>query len=348
MSTGLLSLAQAQGSPLIDGDLVTFIWQGEKAPRLIGDFTDWQNGRPVDMEDVAPHTWIYKDKFPRDGYLEYIFVDGDERMVDPLNKRRVSNGIGGVNQFFYMPGAAPTPLTRRSRKVPEGRVILHKVATDHLAAGKERLVGLYQPAVAEAVPLVVVWDGLDFYRRARLTRIVDNLIQQGRIQPIALAMVDNRQETRFLEYACNESTLAFLVTKVLPLAHRELNLIDVEKQPGVFGLLGASMGGLISLFLGARIPHIFGKVLCMSGAFNMGVNDMVIFDLLRNAPRLPLKLWLNIGQYDFTVLISANQRMFELLKQKGYPFEYHVYPAGHNYTAWRNDLWRGLEYLFGR
>jgi enterochelin esterase family protein len=343
----LLSRAQAQGTPLIDGEKVTFLWKGDKAPRLIGDFTDWDS-QPVELKPAGTSLWSYQTSFPPDAYMEYVFQDAGQRLFDPFNHRRISNGIGNYNQFFYMPDGVPTPLTRRSHSVPEGKVTFHKVDTQHTAMGKQRLVTLYQPPVEVPVPLVLVWDGTDFYRRARLTHIVDNLIAQGRIQPIALAMVDNGRQARFLEYACNEATLAFLWSQVLPLAHKNLNLLDVETQPGIYGIMGASLGGLISLYIAARIPQVFGKVLSMSGAFSLGGHDMVVFDLLRNAPRLPLKLWMNVGQFDFSALAPANDKMFDLLREKGYPLETHIYPAGHNYTAWRNDLWRGLEYLFGQ
>lgn len=344
----LLSRARKTGTPLIEGDHATFIWQGQNAPRLIGDFTNWEYGQAVELVQENPGLWTAQLQFPTDGYLEYAFLLGQERVFDPFNPRRISNGVGNFNHFFYMPDGAATSLIRRSKHVPQGRVTFHKVDTMLSAAGRQRRVTLYQPPVKEKVPLVVVWDGTEFYRRARLTHILDNLIAQKRIQPIALAMVDNGRLARFIEYACNDATLGFLWTQVLPLARRELNLIDSETNAGAFGIMGASMGGLISLYLAARLPQVFGKVLAMSGAYNLGSYDMVIVDLLRSSPRLPLKLWLNVGQYDFEILKSANQRMFELLREKGYEFESHIYPAGHNYTAWRNDLWRGLEYLFGR
>jgi enterochelin esterase-like enzyme len=88
------------------------------------------------------------------------------------------------------------------------------------------------------------------------------------------------------------------------------------------------MGGLIALYTAARLPHIFAKVFSQSGAFSMGDHPTVIFDLLRNAPRLPLKLWLDVGKYDFNGLITANEQMFALLREKSYPFETRVYPAG--------------------
>jgi enterochelin esterase family protein len=38
--------------------------------------------------------------------------------------------------------------------------------------------------------------------------------------------------------------------------------------------------------------------------------------------------------------------MYALLKEKGYNVAYREFTAGHNYTAWRDDVWRGLEAMF--
>ena len=95
-------------------------------------------------------------------------------------------------------------------------ITCHELPTEYFISGEERTVHLYQPPVTEAVPLVVVWDGQDYLFRLHLNNIVDNLIHQGRIQPIALAFVDNAgQELRTVEYACNEATLAFLMIEVI-------------------------------------------------------------------------------------------------------------------------------------
>jgi enterochelin esterase family protein len=45
-------------------------------------------------------------------------------------------------------------------------------------------------------------------------------------------------------------------------------------------------------------------------------------------------------------LLEDNRRMIALLDRKRYSATYREFSAGHNYTAWRNDLWRGLEEMF--
>src|SRR5687767_5759015 len=130
-----------------------------------------------------------------------------------------------------------------------------------------RVIYLYDPPVDSPVPLLVVFDGSGYLRKAKLSTIVDNLIAAGRIRPIAMALVDPGLRGRTVEYACSDTTTAFIIKCVLPLAKKYLNLIDVAALPGSYGLMGASMGGLMSLYIALRAPELFGRVLCESGAF---------------------------------------------------------------------------------
>jgi enterochelin esterase family protein len=175
--------------------------------------------------------------------------------------------------------------------------------------------------------------------------MVDNLVAQKRIRPVALAMIENRADARGVEYACNEGTVGFLLHSVLPLAQTHLNLLDVEASPGAYGILGASAGGLMALYAALRAPQVFGHVLSQSGAFGFAGYDFVVFDLVRDGRVKPLRIWMDVGRFED--LRTPNRRMHELLAAKGYDVTYIEYNGGHNYPAWRNDVWRGLEALFG-
>ncbi len=63
-------------------------------------------------------------------------------------------------------------------------------------------------------------------------------------------------------------------------------------------------------------------------------------------PRRPLKIWMDVGRYEW--LLAANRRLHELLQEREYDVTYREYNAGHNYPAWRDDLAHGLEVAFGR
>jgi len=341
----ILERALSEGTPVIDGEAATFVWQGRRAPQLIGDFTDWEGGSPLTLARIAAGLWAYTLRLPRDAYIEYAYIQGVERLPDPLNPRTLPNGVGATNHFFYMPDAAPTALAQRRRDVPHGLVTSHTVETEGLAVGSKRTVYLYQPPTIEPSPLIIVFDGQDYLRRARLTDIVDNLIAQGRIRPVALAMVSHGGRARLVEYACNEGTVGFILYRVLPLARAQLNLVDVQTLPGAYGLLGASLGGLMALYTALRAPAVFGHVLSQSGAFAFAGHDFILFDLIRDSSVKPLKVWMDVGRFED--LLSANRRLQALLAAKGYAVSYREYNGGHNYTAWRDDVWRGLEALLG-
>ena len=349
MADSIIKHHKSESTPIIKNNTATFVWKGRKPPVLIGDFTGWDTENPAIMVKNGPGEWTYQLTLLPDAYIEYGFLKGGESIPDPLNPRQTSNGFGGYNNFFFMPEYKPTTLDRKKRNVPHGRITSHKVLTGYSIPGASRMVHLYHPPVTEAIPLVVVWDGQDYLNRIHLNYIVDNLISKGRIQPLALAFVENGgQEIRTVEYACSEATLVFLMTEVMPLARKELNLIDINAYPGAFGVLGSSLGGLMALYTGSRIPQVFGNVLSQSGAFSWGSLDMVVFDLLQQGERRPLKIWMDVGIYDLAGLLESNQRMQNMLHKRGYQSWYREYHAGHDHPAWRDDIWRGLEILYGK
>jgi enterochelin esterase family protein len=347
MTHPLLARAQVEGTPLIDGDTATLIWQGAQPPLLRSDVHDWHGARPAEWTEIAPGVWTHSMAPAPDAYVEYAFLTGpaeDDRTPDPFNNRTTPNGIGQVNHYFYMPEGAPTPLAQRVRGVPCGTVTRHVVEHKGFVVGGKRPVWLYQPCTPAPAPLVVVWDGGDYYRRGRLTQIVDNLIAQGRIRPIALALVENGGQARMIEYACSDATIGFVTECVLPLAAERLRLIDVRAAPGAHGVLGASMGGLMALYLGLRVPHVFGRVLSQSGAFWSGPQEWVASDLVRDGAVRPLKIWMDAGRYEW--LLPGNRDMRALLAARGYDLTYREFSGGHNYPSWRDNVWRGLEHLF--
>ena len=338
--------ALKQGSPVIDGDTATFVWRGRSPVSVTGDFQDW-SGEPLPLKKAAPGLWTRTLTLPRDSYIEYALLGSRGRRVkDPLNRRRISNGMGAFNHFFSMPEYSPTELAQPfTGRFPRGRVTRHTVKTAELAVGPSREVFLYEPPVVGPYPLVVVLDGSDYLRRADLVVLVDNLIRQQRILPIALALVANGGAARTVEYSCSDATLAFLLHQVFPLARKKLRLIDEQSQPGIHGVLGASLGGLMALYLGLRAPHVFGRVLSQSGAFAIpGHGDLAVFDLARASRGRPLSVWMDCGLFER--LTDGNRRMLPVLEKAGHRVLYREYSAGHNYPAWRDDVWRGLEWLY--
>ena len=361
MKTNLLTRAQTEGHPVIDGTRVTFLWQGDSAPHLIDDLHGWEDS-PQKMRRLSPDLWACSFHLKPDAYLEYAFYDPatKQRFRDPLNKKRIWNGVKGYNHFFYMPEATPSPWTIRQRDIPHGTLTVHTVDTWMMKVPGTRRVTLYHPPSKERVPLLVVYDGPDYLSRGRLPIIVDNLIAAKRIRPIAMAFLPNGGPHRGVEYACSDATLAWIEHEVLPLANRELKLLNIKKHPGAFGVLGASFGGLMSVYTGLRMPEIFGRVLSQSAVFEMEGRDFVAVDLIRHAnvvrngiPQTSNsagyhpapRIYMDCGTMDF--LLEDNLRMLPLLRERNFGLTYHEYGGAHNYTSWRDHIHHGLETMFG-
>ncbi|HEX2996167.1 MAG TPA: alpha/beta hydrolase-fold protein [Anaerolineales bacterium] len=353
-SESTLQRALESGNPVVQGTRVTFIWEGNFAPQLISDLTGWDDN-PKPFRRIASTlrsasgkmVWSCSLTVPPDAYIEYAFYNPStgEKFLDPLNERTVNNGLGSRNNFFYMPQTMPSPFMMRRADVRASTLTRHRVSTDLLQDDGERDVYLYKSTVSEAVPLLVVYDGYEYLHRGKLTTIIDNLIADRRIRPIAVAFLQNGKSRRNVEYLCSDATLTWLEREILPLAHEHLRLLDPAQHPGAYAVLGASAGGLMSMYTGLRMPDIFGKVLCQSGVFSLDGRDFAAVDLIRYGHASDLKIWMDVGVLDED-LLEDNRRMVTLLKEKEYDVTYREFSAAHNYTAWRDDVWHGLEEMF--
>ncbi len=354
VSNSIIQRALKDGTPVVDIDHAVFIWEGETAPHLTSDLNHWDNSNPKRFKRVSPRLipdsaksiWSCTLSLPRDAYVEYAFHDPvtQKNFLDPLNKKSVNNGVGGRNNFFYMPETMPSPFVMRRADVPIGVLTSHRVDTGLLREDYERTIYLYHPPFNDPVPLLIVYDGQDYMQRGKLATMVDNLIADKRIQPIAMAFLPSGGRWRSVEYACSDATLHWVEQIVLPVAREQLNLLDIRKSPGSYGVLGASAGGLMSMYTGLRMPDIFGKVLSQSGVSALDGRDFATVDLVKYKHAHDIQIWMDAGKLEF--LLEDNRRMYALLDEKGYNVTYREFSGGHNYTAWRDDVWRGLEGMF--
>ncbi|NWF62824.1 MAG: esterase family protein [Chloroflexi bacterium] len=342
----LLQLARTKGNPVVEGRRVTFVWKGRSAPYFIDDIHQWEES-PQKMKRVAPGLWTHTLELDSNAYLEYAFLDPrtKKRLKDPLNQKTVFNGIKHYNHYFYMPEASPTPYAVKRKGIPSGRVTRHLVDTWMIQQNGKRELHLYQPPVKGPVPLLLVYDGTDYLKRANLNIIVDNLIHEKRIRPIAMAFLQNGGDRRSVEYACSDATLMDIEHFVLPFAAKKLTLIDIRKNRGAYGVLGASFGGLMSVYTGLRMPEFFGKVIAQSSVFELEGKDFVAVGLIRAKMSREIKIWMDIGHFDW--LLGDNRRIQPLLQNNGYNVIYHEAPAGHNFTFWRDELPQALINMFG-
>jgi predicted alpha/beta superfamily hydrolase len=113
------------------------------------------------------------------------------------------------------------------------------------------------------------------------------------------------------------------------------------------GVMGSSLGGVVSLYLGWQWPEVFGKVGCLSSAF--GYKDDLINRISIESKR-PLKIYLDSGWPGDNY--EATRAMRDRLIWNGYAsgseLLYLAFPnAMHNENAWAERSHIPFQFLFG-
>lgn len=316
------------------------------------------------MERVGGGTWEARLEMQADAYAEYRLYRSDRVVADPGNRDRIDNGFHGRNQRFWMPRATRRAEQLIRRDVPRGHVTRAKVDLGWLSAPpSRRRVAFYLPDVAahdteirRSLPLLVVLDGLDYLRRGGLAEMLDALIADGSIAPVAALFVDNAGPGRPSEYMANDFTLASLADICVPAAVEELGLETQHAAvgPGRAAILGSSLGGLMALHAGVRRPDVFGRVIAQSTSAmleEVPLRDssvpairLTTLALLEATPPPPVRLWLDVG--DLEDLAPSNDRLAAMLTRRGLDLTYRRFPGGHDHTSWAESLVDALPAMF--
>ena len=301
--------------------------------RFASDLFGWDRPKKMNREGDR---WVLDVELPDDVRIEYQFVVDGKWILDPANSHRAENGFGGYNStylgpnyFEYVPDEVPDLPMRR---------IAIRVA-GHAAS---RTVVLYLPeGKHKDLPLMIYADGKDYEKFVKPQFILQNLIDQGKIPAVAIALVPPKD--RMQEYWKGSVPYEeYIVHDVLP-AVRARAPISHDSRDIYVG--GASLGGLISMRLAEHYPDaIAGGVHSQSGAFWASPGVFAKSALLRLHPEI--KLFIEWGRYE-GVLTVSNDRMTDALRRLFRDHDAYVTSEGHNWGAWRARFAKGAEYLLG-
>lgn len=319
------------------------------ASGLIGDMTDWRKRPPIPVVNGQPISLT----LPRGAWVEYAWVDAQgEAFADPDNPQK------SLNPWWPYPRAAVVGHYAR-HPLWLGEDAVQKGTAERLTwpgtvfPGTRRAI-VYTPHGhdhARPTPVYYVQDGVAFYRTGKLGDLMDRAVERGAAQGAVLVFVEPGD--RNAEYYLNDRYLDFLRQEVFPRVEGTL------VTPAERGLWGASLGGLISLYLGSRHPDLFQRVVSHSGAFiarpgatyDSGVIDTTtagewLLDELGRHPPRHLKISLDSGTLEW--LCGPNRRMAALLADRFLNHQYREYPSGHNWVTWREALPEAFLFMQGQ
>jgi len=304
-----------------------------KEVRFASDLFGWDRPKPMKRNGDK---WELEVALPDDVRIEYQFVVDGRWILDPKNPARSANGFGGYNSSY----TGPSYVENVPDQVPE--VPMRRLAIRVSGHAPSRAIALYLPeGVHEALPVILYGDGKEYEKFVEPQHIIQNLIDQGRIPPVAVALIPPKD--RMQEYWKDSTPYEdFIVQDVLP-ALRANAPISGDAHDIYVG--GASLGGLISMRLAERYAeHIAGGVHSQSGAFWASPGVFAKSALMRLDPTI--KLFIDWGRYE-GVLTVSNDRMTDALRRLFKPHGTYVTGEGHNWSAWRARFANGIEYLFG-
>ncbi|MDT5293608.1 MAG: glucoamylase, partial [Acidobacteriota bacterium] len=327
-------LKAAKASPVVEGEDVTFLYRGDaKRVEVVGDFTGWTPAGLSLREAPGTNIKLIRLKFPKTARLEYKLIADGEWILDPLNPNKNNNGVGGFNSNFNGPDYRPTVFAS-GRDELRGR--LERLA---LPGDDKRKVQVYLPpgyaGASARYPVLYMQDGTQFVELGRAAEIADRMISEGKAEPFIIVLIDPID--RMKEYWANDQFADWMAQTLVPLVDaRYRTRADREGR----ALLGASLGGVISVWTALRHPDMFARVGGNSSAFQTD-EERVVTALARlddeARRKYPMRFYFDAGLYEPPILDTA-RRVNLLLRARGYPVTYREAAVGHNYTAWRDRL----------
>lgn len=311
--------------------------------------------------------WTYTTSTPSPELHTYCFYVDGVRMLDPSNVYMIRD-IATYTNYFLVDGELSQNYL--VREVPHGTVSKVWYPSPTLGMERRRMT-VYTPAGYEdgnkQYPVLYLLHGAGGDENAwselgRAVQILDNLIAQGKAEPMIVVMPNGNgaQEAVPGEYPnsmykpsfSNPKTMEGSFEKAFPdimnYVESHYRTINDKAHRAIAGL---SMGGFHSLYISANYPDLFGYVGLFSAAINRqakGENTYIYENLeeklakqLSDAPKL---YFIGIGNGDF--LFQDNVKYRELLDSHGYKYEYMETDGGHEWRNWRKYLNHLLPELF--
>jgi enterochelin esterase family protein len=176
---------------------------------------------------------------------------------------------------------------------------------------------------------IFVQDGGEYINLGSMVNVLDNLIAHGEIPPVVAVFIDPVE--RNSEYWLSATYERMITDELLPFIR---DRYDVARDPAKTAIMGASLGGEISVMIALDHPEIFGKCGCQSGV--VGLDGGRLVRAVKAEPRKAVDFYLDCGR--FGDAIDENRLMREALLEKGYVLKYQEVNEGHSWGNWRAHL----------
>jgi predicted alpha/beta superfamily hydrolase len=237
---------------------------------------------------------------------------------------------------------------------------LHDFHSQFLTKDRKVIVWLppgYKTDTSKRYPVLYMHDGMNAFVIWRLDETAEALIVNAQLEPLIIVCVPHggTTEDRFAEYTptrdpqLNQGGKAndygrMLVEELKPFIDSEYRTL---KDAPNTGLGGASLGGLVTLYLGLKYPETFGRLAVMSPSVWWD-RGLILRQVKQLDSKPPLRIWLDTGTLEPT---EGAKALRDALKKKGWELEsdlvyFEAKDARHEDQAFGRRASLFLKYLF--
>ncbi len=340
-------LAAAGGAPARGaGRLVFAVRDTNDGWTVAGTFNGWSPASAPLARIDGTDTLVAEVEVAAGSRHEYKLVREGGWSRDPAGRWVAWDGfdtgtVGAFNAVAY---------AGRSATLEESELyLLPPIAGSALGDARDVFVqvpGSYFPERA-ALPLLLVHDGNESLTRGRFDRAIDEARRVGDVPPLLIAYVALADpDDRMAEYtfgtpgARGDLYRAFLADELVPALE---TAFATPRRPEARGVIGASLGGLISYRIGFDRPDLFARVGGQSSSFFWNDNQL-IEEFAAASPRGG-RWYLDAGSDQDNGEVTAAMR--DVLQAKGYEHAYvRDLEAEHDWHAWAGRFPGAVDYLF--
>ncbi len=270
------------------------------------------------------------------------------------------------------PKDAPEGLFAGSGGAPHPRLRLHRgFKSHHLPDARDLIIYLppgYEVERERAYPVLYMQDGQNLFdpetsfikgRTWEMREQADEMIESGEVEPLVIVGIYNTGERRLAEYTHERDwqrgggeawRYGMLLTEdLMPWIARRYRVMSDRSSTG---LGGSSLGGLVTLYLGLRYAHHFGKLAVLSPSVWWNHKSILGY-LNERAPQIweRPRLWLDVGEREGHRTLRDTEMLARRLKANGWvpgeTLRFERVPDGtHDEPSWARRVKPMLRFLF--
>lgn len=322
----------------------------------------------VALKKLNDSTWEFKEQFKENEIIEFKFTLGNwdtEALNDkyiPFENFKLQIKKDTTMKFFL------SNWKSKKEKIENGIVwkceYIKDFTYDDLL--KRDIIILLPPSYDiekdKRYPVLYMHDGQNiadpntsaFGQDWRIDEVADSLVKNGEMEEIIIVGIYNTAD-RYYEYSYLDKGRKYveaIIKKLKPHIDSTYRTLSDRENTAV---MGASMGGLISLIMAWEYSEYFSKAACLSPALVYKKREMDYRPWLErnDLPKNPIKLYIDNGGLGVDSLLQYGvEKSVEILKNKKNFKEGEnlivIYDptAEHNELAWSRRIHIPLKFFF--